>query len=228
MIEAIMEDFIIALEIGRILCADYFIYDRKTKTFQTDYSFSTKLLTLVRIVSLTSTVYLSLPQYGDLNVIILFQAMESVTIYVLSIILFTANYFCQEYNVCTYRKIMEVETLLLELNLLDVRNFKNSLKRLVVVATIIFVVTVSSVYLLCAYNGRVNLLSLLTVSTAVVGFYKITSFIIVFLILWYYYKIINRCLEKLYFRKQEFCNICNYNNTIKAPKEKLCKRHLIK
>lgn len=226
MIEDFMDDFIISLEVGRILCADYFIYHRETRSFEMDYSFSTKLITFVRVLSLTSTVYLSLPSYGDLNLIVLFQTMESVTIYILSIILITANYFYQEYNVRTYRAIMEVQKLLLELNLPQAKHFKRNLKRLILVVALAFMVTVSSAYLFCAYNGMVNLLQLLIVSTALVAFYKSTSSIIVFLILWHYYRTINKCLEKLCFKSSKFCTMCNFNTM--APKENLCKRHLIK
>lgn len=222
-----MDDFIIALEGGRMLCADYFIYNRETKTFETDYSFSTKVITFVRILSLTSTVYLSLPSFDDLNLIVLFQTMESVSIYALSIVLFVANYYCQEYSVRTYTAIMELEKMLLELNVPQAKRFKSSLKRLIFLATAVFLVIVSSAYLFAAYNGTINLLQILVVSTAFVSFYKTMSFMIVFLILWYYYKTINKCLEKLCFdRNDKFCTVCHFNLT--APKENLCKRHLIK
>lgn len=202
MIADIMDDFFIALEVGRIFSADYFIYNRERRSFETDYRFSTKLMIIVRIIGLTITVYLSLPPYNDLNnLIILFQAVESLTIYILSISLFIINYKCQVYNVKTYKALIEIEKMFLELNLEVYKNFKRNLKRIVYIVTLIFVVNVTSADLFCVYNGVLDFLSVLTVTTAVVSFYKTASFIIVFLIIWQYYQTINRYLEKLYFKK---------------------------
>lgn len=221
------EDIIFAVEIGRMLSAVYFIYNRKTKTFETDYRLSTKLMIVVKMIALTFTVYLSFPSYEEVNLTILFQILESITTYILSMALFVVNYICQKYAVRTFRALMQIERLLLQHNVPQSKNFKNSLRRLLLLITFAFAVIVVPPFLYSALNDDLDLLSCLIALMALISFYKTLSCICIFLVIWYYFLTINKCLEKATIRSGKCCQICDFNDSTVLPKEKLCKRHLI-
>lgn len=231
MITELVEEFAFVIEAARILSSEYFFYNRETKKFKTDHRLSTRVLIAVRIIVLSFVVYLSLPSFSEqINLTLFFQTLESVTIYTLAVILFVVNYNCQVFTVKTLEALVDIERLLSGVNAPLSKNFEKSLKRLVLAIAFAFTVALVSgfFFYVCNGVGVFDWLAYLVVAVALVAFYKLLSFVVVFLCIWYCFLAVNRCLEgaKYPVRFCVFCKFGEYGGVVVA-KEKLCERHLI-